>query len=492
MALKRYIAKKDSTITNAFKSGMTLRATASNMGECDVAEIFSIYGQQDSASFEYSRALFEFPIDSIMSDRTDSIIPASGSVEFWIRLYNAKHAFSVPRKITIAIDPISQSWDEGHGLDLDNYTDVGVVNWDLASSSSSGYVSWSNPGGDYHTRSYNEGVFLPRYDYYMETGTEDISCDITSLVEEWIYGETNTVHALRNYGVGIRLTSSIETSPSSSYTKKFFTRGSEFYFKRPCIEARWDDSLKDRRGQFFISSSLATSADNSNTLYLYNYVRGQLKDIGGIPAGMPIFVNLYNVTGSSGNVLNSTPVTGGWTRTGIYSASVVLSTTSSTAYDVWYSASNNIITQYHTGTLIELKNLKASTFNSNAKYVFNILDAREVYYKDETPRFRIYAREKNWKPNIYTVAADEIETVPIEDLYYRVYRVKDELEVIEFGTGSSNHTRCSYDVSGSYFDFDMSILQSGYMYAFEFIYRKLSTPNRYEKVKEKFKFRVEE
>ena len=30
-----------------------------------------------------------------------------------------------------------------------------------------------------------------------------------------------------------------------------------------------------------------------------------------------------------------------------------------------------------------------------------------------------------------------------------------------YGTGSQNHTMLSYDKSGSYFDFDMSMLESG-------------------------------
>ena len=43
MAIKRYTAEKDTTITNAFKLDLSTRATGSNMGEADVTEIFSIY-----------------------------------------------------------------------------------------------------------------------------------------------------------------------------------------------------------------------------------------------------------------------------------------------------------------------------------------------------------------------------------------------------------------------------------------------------------------
>ena len=45
MAIKKYTATKDNTITNAFKQNLITRGTGSNMGASDVTEIFSIYGQ---------------------------------------------------------------------------------------------------------------------------------------------------------------------------------------------------------------------------------------------------------------------------------------------------------------------------------------------------------------------------------------------------------------------------------------------------------------
>ena len=47
-----------------------------------------------------------------------------------------------------------------------------------------------------------------------------------------------------NYGLGVFLSSSYETGSYSYYTKKFFGRTSEYFFKRPYIEARWDSRTK--------------------------------------------------------------------------------------------------------------------------------------------------------------------------------------------------------------------------------------------------------
>ena len=41
MAIKRYIASADNTITNAFRANLSTRGTGSNMGAADVLEVFS-------------------------------------------------------------------------------------------------------------------------------------------------------------------------------------------------------------------------------------------------------------------------------------------------------------------------------------------------------------------------------------------------------------------------------------------------------------------
>ena len=41
MAIKRYFADADNTITNAYKADLTTRGTGANMGAADVLEIFS-------------------------------------------------------------------------------------------------------------------------------------------------------------------------------------------------------------------------------------------------------------------------------------------------------------------------------------------------------------------------------------------------------------------------------------------------------------------
>jgi len=133
MAIKKYFATKDNTITNAFKANLTTRGVSGNMGQSDVLEAFSIYAQANTASSELSRILIEFDTDDIASDRTSGNIPTSGNVSFYLRMYDAEHAGTTPKDFTMVASAISQSWQEGNGLDMEEYTDEDESNWLYAS-----------------------------------------------------------------------------------------------------------------------------------------------------------------------------------------------------------------------------------------------------------------------------------------------------------------------------------------------------------------------
>ena len=115
MAIKRYYATLDNTITNAYKTDMTPRGSSSNMGASDILEVFSLYGLQNSQSSELSRALIQFPIDQIQTDRSASTIPISGNVDFYLRLFNAKHSQTLPKNYNLIIAADEKSWSERTG-----------------------------------------------------------------------------------------------------------------------------------------------------------------------------------------------------------------------------------------------------------------------------------------------------------------------------------------------------------------------------------------
>lgn len=685
MAIKRFYANADATITNAYRDGLSefSRGSGSNMGGADILEVFSIYGQSgNSGSQELSRVLIKFPVTtsdsstkSIQAARTDGILPDSGSVTFHLRMFNAKHSNTVPRDFRLDVHQVSSSWKEGVGLDMDDYSDKGPVNW-IARNSTANFASgtitciatdgadvnnlylqikdaegtvygatgsnstatstntvigvngissaanlatkiansinhanvtakikaeangavvklyqeiaggkgntniagtlvtsapttvatasgapeggggilsggassetpWRYAGADYYTKS---DLNHTSYQEFSE-GIEDLEIDITDFVEEWIAGTKP------NYGIIVKLTGSQEAHYSSSidrlqgieplkansaggvsiphssgslihnpngvsssyYTKRFFARTSEFFFERPVIEARWDSSRKDSRARLYFSSSLVSGDDNLNTIYLYNYVKGQLKNIPGIGSwGSKINVSIYSGSSTDNNTPDKDPlvlagdtsyigaskqvITGGWIDTGIYTASFALTgTVSSSAngfytkvFDVWHNGtgSGGARVEYHTGS-ISTNDFGASGYSVNNTYVLNMPNFKKAYNSENEERFRVTARQKNWSPTIYSVAKTSLPIEIIEDLYYKVVRRLDNKTVIKYSTGSANSeaTRLSYDISGNYFDLDLAMLEPGYVYGIQYVMKEADS--KYREFTEIFEFTLE-
>ncbi len=240
MTIKRYTANKDNTITNAFKENLSTRATDANMGESDILEVFSIYGQATTTSREKARILVQFPIEKIRSDRTSGIIPASGSVMFYLRLSNARHSSTTPSLIGLQVRQISGSWSEGTGLDMETYADSGSSNWIERNQGD----SWATPGGDLVSLSRPAKV----RNFYV-TGSDDVEVEVSWMVEEWLSTNPSpsapAAPQVINNGFLVSLQSEFENANKSYYTKKFFARGSENFFKRPTLEARWNTSSQD-------------------------------------------------------------------------------------------------------------------------------------------------------------------------------------------------------------------------------------------------------
>ena len=648
MGLYRYTASADNTITDAFRSNLEFRGTGSNMGAADVLEAFYIVGQTSGStglSSEKSRILIQFDMGEISVDRSSEKIPASGSVSWHLRMYNTPHASTLPKNFKMVAKVVSGSWQEGSGLDMDEYTDqtseaIAGSNWVTKGLSTDGFSTWLTQGGDFAESGLSPAVTSPTF----VDGTEDLSIDVSDMVEDWIAGGvkaagtfrcteggsvpadyndaeftltdaqgtsfvyhldtstatnsgntigisglgTNSLVASKikdainatdilritatldtadvtvtmddiglagnnngglgniditgsqgggadrfnvssnfqngagipNYGFGVMLSGSFETGSQTYYTKKFFSRSSEYFFKRPVLEARWDSSEKDRAGNFFGASNLVSQDDQVNTIYMYNYVRGELKDIPNLSDDL-IYVTFHsgnfnnsaveensskltirNKAQADGSTSNS--ITGGKKNVGIYTASVIYPATpddsnaapsTSTIFPVWQNSNGTI--KYHTGSAIAVKTFDDFNASPNPSYVSKITNLKDSYSTSENARFRLYIREKDWSPTIYTVANAQIENYIIEDAYYKVFRIVDDLEAISYGTGSSvspqqtgsvgSYTRLSYDISGNYFDLDMNLLESGYSYGVKLAYY---TSGRYDEQSEVFKFRI--
>ena len=637
--IKNYTASADNTIVNAFKEDLQNRATGSNTGMADILEVYSVYGRQTTSSQELSRALIKFPIDQIANDRAQSRIPASGSVNFFLNLYDAETSRTVPRNMRLVVNPLYNDWQEGTGLDLEGYRDVtrtregsnwmmrantpgvaqiikftftedartayagapsvyiklfnsltrynvwfktaaesapsadgtekevdisGAANKEAIAEVFRGVVGglsdftatrdgavvtvttaalgpstiasivgtlststavtievtqkgtvetpWNSVsgGGDFLSSSTSPDIYADyHYTQLFESGLENLSINITALVERWLQGPGGG--GIANYGMGIKLTSSQEAkgysqdvhassdlptqniqdgATTSYYTKRFFARGTQYYFKRPTIQAKWDSTRRDHRGQFYISSSLAKD-ENINDIYFYNYVRGKLRSIPGYTptvsiysssAGTPTSTRLQ-IKNTSNALVDS--VTSTQVETGVYRARLQVVDNLSVLNDVWSAGT----VQVHTGTIYPVS-VGTAVHSREPTYFVNITNLQNSYMSNQTARFNVYIREKNWNPTIYSKAVATAPPLTIPTASYRVLRIFDNIEAVAHDTGSGmSASYLSYDVSGNYFDFDMRLLEPDYEYGFKIAFydNELSS---WQEQNEIFKFRV--
>lgn len=469
MPILKYTASADTTITDAFKPYTLTSQYLANMGAADSLEVFSIYSS--GSETQKARALVQFPVSAISQSRTSGVIPASGSVSFIFRLFNVEHPETLPNKYFLSVMPISSSWDEGYGLDLENLSDIGQsgsvgigCNW-IYRSTSAATGTWVTQGGDY-VSSFEKQI-------YIDEGVSDLELDITNIVEAQISG------VIPSEGLGIMLSGAYENGglEQTYYTKRFSARSSEYFYKRPVIEARWESVLKDDRGDFYYYSPNLSDSDNIQHIYFYNRINGLLKNL---PNSVIPTVSIFNESGSllTGS-LQSTKVS-----TGAYELSFYITGSSEEQLrDVWSSGSK----QYFTGSI----EAKIRTFDDSfpiSEYVVNVTNLKSAYTQVEKPNIRIYSRLKNWSPNIYTIANSEIPTITFKNLYYKVYRIVDGLTIIDYGISPIAFTKCSYDKSGNYFDLDMSAFEKGYGYAIKLMLLNEDIKVEFPQV---FRFKVE-
>jgi len=182
-----------------------------------------------------------------------------------------------------------------------------------------------------------------------------------------------------------------------------------------------------------------------------------------------------------------TNITGGIVDTGVYTASFAI--TSSVplldkVFDVWHSGGVEFVT-----SSFEPKTLSNYEGSINNSWYSKITNLKPHYSVNENARFRVYTRKKNWSPTIYNVARNKPELEIIPSASYEIFRETDKLKVIPFGTGSDGETIMSYDVSGNYFDLDMSLLEPDYGYGVRLAFYN-DDRQSWEVQRKEYKFRV--
>ena len=300
-----------------------------------------------------------------------------------------------------------------------------------------------------------------------------------------------------NRGLVIKLSGSAESGEEQTtyYTKRFFARNSQYFFKKPIIEARSEVIIEDDRGCIIKSSSLVPASDNLNKIYLYNLSSdGDYVDIPS--TGSNLLVSFVPKEGSpreqiAGPAVNpeKTYVTASREQQGIYSAEFAYAGSEQVLYDIWSTSSEESLKEIITGSGFNINDRSFYSSNAKSGYKFNITNLKSSYTKDEVITFRVHTEKKGAPLTIYTKATNKANVSNVKEVYYKVDRVTDNYNVIPY-TEEENikYSKLSYDMSGSFFDLDMSIFAPNYLYEISFLRKN---GKNFIEQDEKFKFRIE-
>jgi len=460
----RIYPSKDTWITDLVPDFIpVVPVTGSNFGASEILEVFkknplSSGSAGWAGSSSLGHILLQFDLSG-WSQLTASL--QAPSIAMWrLVLHDARHAETLPSSYDLEALALSQSWDEGSGLDEDTFRDLGQANWIQGRSN----VYWTVPGGDVLADDISS--------FHLDTGHEDVDFDVGTIVNDWLAG------TFPNNGLLVRVSSSLETSNSDFYVKKFHGRQTNFLDRRPYLEARWDDSFRDDRNNFVF--------DAPSVLFLYNEVRGQLTNLAGVSAG-PNCLDV-RINDLSGTVLATSA---SWTgHVGIYSASFILpsgSYSGSVFHDVWTSGSRLFVS----GTFYPSSPAPQSVL-APGRYVASIPNLKNEYTVDENPELRVFVSSFDYNPVVVLTGSQPVPAgFIISRGYYRIDNDRTKEQVIPFGTasyyGGTDWTRLSYDGNGNYFSFFMSSLSPGNVYRIVFLFDQ---DGQRQIVDGGFKFRV--
>lgn len=444
MGLFRIFSSKDVWITNEIFAGKAedVRATGSNHGQSPSMRVFA-EKETFSGSIELGRALLQFDTTELSGKIfDDQTIPTAG-VQYILRMFDLRHDQTVPTSYDLFAFPVSQSWDEGTGIDDDTHKDFGFANWLSASSTQ----TWTVTGSDF-TASFGSGSM------HFDLGTEDLEMNVTEVVENWLSSSVGN-GGLPNNGLVVKLGETEESNATDYFVKMFHSRESLFVDKIPYLEARWSDVDKDHRGNF--------AFDVENNIYFYNFIRGELTQV-----TEPVTVRLQDhIVGVSASY--SQEFTVNQPSDGILTSSMTVENTASfsgTWHDIWFSGSR----VYVTGTFFPLV-LTGSQVDQYDEFDINVTNLKRRYKEAEETRFIVSVRKRDFITHrgIVGSASLDIEREYIEKMYYSIQNEETGESVIPFGTGSIPYTQLSYNEDGNYFNFSMNSLLPGFAYRILFL-----------------------
>jgi hypothetical protein len=483
----------DTYITNKIINN-SFRAVDANVGQAATIDLFKLYGETkllgSGSQTEISRGLLKFDLAPIKTLTSSIIDINSDNFKAYLDVKNLMTGHAIPTNFTISVFPLSQSFDEGEGLDISKFDDIHVANFVTASYTTQNNVwfsTGSNAGGllgsndiDYITSgNLNDGLgvtdFECKQNFFL--GNEDLFVEVTRLVSATISNQIPDV------GFRISFTGSQETDTKTRFVKRFASRHVANPLLRPKIYVTFDDSIEDNHKNFTFDSTGSVYINSFNKSSFSNLVSGS--SITPITGQNCLIYHLnyglfdFYVTGSQ-----RTAGTNNSNVAGQYCATFALSSQEQSQYaktksiaqlvsqkgevkfnTYWKSLDGTVVFNSGTLTVKKIETNNGSFISREPQLV--IMNSERKFNKKDNVRFRIFGRDLLNENNLPVKRPYSLDTVIYNNVYYQVVdRITGKI-IIPYDS-VNNGTKVSTDSDGMFFDFRMQSLYVGRSYAFDF------------------------
>lgn len=243
-------ATKDTYITN--RAIHSRECTGSNTGQAGTLDLFKLYGMTMSGSTaltELSRILVSFDLTQLsQSVSANRINPSSPSFSCRLLMYDVYGGQTTPHNFTVAVAPLSMSWDEGRGRDVVYYQDQDAANFVTSSWSSGAPALWNLPGADaagslgdpsidvITSADLGSGVENIVVSQSFLDGSEDLNVDVTKVIRAMLSG------TITNNGFRISYSAIEEQDQKTRFVKRFASTQTTDPRKIPKLLIKFDDS----------------------------------------------------------------------------------------------------------------------------------------------------------------------------------------------------------------------------------------------------------
>lgn len=477
---------KDTYITDrVIKS---TRKTNANLGKAGTMDIFKLYGVSFSGSIanaELSRGLIKFDLSDLSSDvAAGKININSPSFNVKLKLFDVYGGQPTPANFTLKLYPLSRSFDEGIGRDVVFYRDTDCANFITASylngTTNVWYASGANAKGllgssdidVISSGNLGAGIVDLFVTQSFTAGTEHLEMDVTRIISATLVG------LIPDCGFRISFTESEEDDLQTRFVKRFGTSDAGDPYVRPRLEVRFNDSIVSNASDF--------TFDTPNTLFLHNFVKGNLTNAVSGTSLTPltgsncILLKLSTrVSSTSGfedfitYVTASQHSVGSSYVTGVYSASFTLASATpqfqtklrqsgSIEFDqIWGSLDGTVA--FYSGSLTAYPPEASTGPTKPRRYYVNVTNMSDEYASDDVSRMKVFFFDYS-SPTIKLVNVPvETPSVIIENAHYSIRDVITNNVIIPFDT-TYNSTKLSGDSQTMYFDLWMESLYPGRSY----------------------------